>query len=110
MFSIFSRNSKTEAEMATLRAIAGATHLDEHFGGPDWAARVNIGTLDISNDRCCMVAQLKGRYNNRAAWLGIVDPEGLGVEKSDDVGYDALTAAWKPEIERRQRALAHQSA
>ncbi len=71
-----------------------------------WAARINLRRLDVRRNCDCPVAQLKGTYNRGVRWLGITQPERLGVFASDGVGYPALTRAWGPEIRKRQLEFA----
>ena len=95
-----------EMTLAQERVAAGAAHLDAFFGGIHWAARINLRTLNVRSNCECPVAQLKGTYNHGVRRLGITEPERLGVFASDEVGYPALTAAWVPEIRKRQQEFA----
>lgn len=95
------------------RVSVGALLLDHK--NPGWASRIDVETLDIENDRNCVVAQLyRGDYNAGLQALGAYDNPweypravrfGFHCNEPDTqtrhAAYTALTRLWLGEIQMR---------
>lgn len=92
----------------------GAAWLDEHIG-LDWPLKIDLGVLDLSNCRACIVGQLliapsvsivdsvEAFYNNLDL-LGVdrAQQTELGFNIGEPGGdYRRLQGAWEKEIKRR---------
>ncbi|HVV15303.1 MAG TPA: hypothetical protein VHD55_02825 [Candidatus Paceibacterota bacterium] len=112
-----SRNNGLEGSsmfhVSAARAAAGATLLDQLM--PGWAGHIDTGELDIQYDQSCVLGQLVGSYNGAPADLKkapisngfFSEAQAKGIDGTPvDDEYAELTAAWKPEIEKRRTPVA----
>jgi hypothetical protein len=91
------------------RAATGASWLDSIR--PGWFRRIDLRTLDISSDDCCIVGQLFGSFNRcvlsvDAGNFGFpfpLDTAPFGMEPihKSDKNFRKLTEAWKREVQAR---------
>ena len=113
-------------ERARERAARGAALLDDR--DPGWAARIDRGSLELSDRGGCVLGQLHGDYRLGLTRSRVVDPSSgpgrfvspvdLGFQSVSGVGDEAerldyafLTRAWRLEIEaRRDRPVANPAA
>lgn len=102
----------TKTTPAQEAAATGAAFLDERF--PGWAEQIDLERLDLEAGCDCVLGQLycdlpgtRNGFAKGVAWLNIdfnedgPDLIDLGFISGDDYQYPELTAAWKPEIEKR---------
>ena len=108
-------------EVARQRVARGAHHLDRMF--PDWATRIDIGTLELNCEENCVLGQLYGnfwdavhavpvfrkpgdewfvadlpvRYGFVLAYAELVNADSFGAEP----GYQRLQDAWVEAIAAR---------
>lgn len=93
---------------------AGAFYLDENH--PGWFKKINLDTLDLSNQCNCVLGQLHGDYDDGLIEEKIAASRNwspgpahrvalraihLGFYSFGRVKYDALTKAWKRAIKDR---------
>jgi hypothetical protein len=104
----------------TERVARGAAFLDERE--PGWAARIDLGRLNMDICHRCVLGQLAGAgglnpYADKLRDLGLGDGGGYGFDidsygdcgpvpdlADDDAEYAALTAAWREVIAERRAA------
>lgn len=99
----------------TNKAVSGGLRiLDWYFGGGGWVDRIDLDTLDVRHEECCVLGQLFGDYNLGLDQLRLNNlPIWLAVENGFDcqwaeTDYAKLTGVWAGRIAKRQakRAVA----
>lgn len=92
---------ETEGQLES-KAIAGAAYLD--VTDPNWAERIVVDELDLGSGTHCVIGQAKGGFTSGVADLGLSNDQAvaLGFNTNRAALYEALTAAWIPEIKKRQ--------
>ena len=88
---------------------AGIGFLDAHVRG--WRKKINLTTLDLSNNRCCVLGEIYGNYFVGATQLfghdSEVAPSDFGFNLVNTYGADSyarLTAEWRAAYRAGQRA------
>lgn len=84
------------------KVLAGASYLD--LAQPGWAEKIDTSDFDMGNSTHCVIGQTMGNYIPGIEQLHISGDQAnaLGFNTADSADYEALTAAWIPEIEKRQ--------
>jgi len=91
----------------------GAAWLDVMV--PHWEKRIDLEMLELTDGRCCVVAQLSGELTERADrnYMRVVQQlwgpypgagevaRRFGFESSDECAYWRLEEAWREEIAAR---------
>lgn len=89
-----------------MRARAGARRLDHHFGGPQWALRVDVNALTIASAEDCILGQVFGDYSDGLEQLKLMQPG-----KPTMYGFVSIDELrWRGQIRRRQRKAARKRA
>lgn len=95
----------------------GAAFLDRAY--PEWVAHVNIDTLSLIDNKCCVIGQLCGDFFEAVLTMGqhtqgsvpaLVEwaaSLGFTVDEDTESDYgdatwDVLTSAWKKEVGQRK--------
>lgn len=100
-------DSRREAALAAQAAQRGMNFLDMFHGGSNsWAGRIDVASIDIAHDDTCMIGQLTGSYKKTIAFHDLdKSPAHFGFQQSEEVGFSALTVAWKKLIHKSHMRL-----
>ena len=94
--------------MTTLRTYRnrvqrGITYLNGHL--PDWADRIEADTLDLEDDRACVLGQVLGSFYTACANLELSDFEAQNMgfvvldAREPQVEFSILTECWREALE-----------
>lgn len=94
-----------DAEDVVSRIPEGVALLDDVV--PDWASKVDLATLSMSDYNTCVLGQVFGDYSEGRARLGIPlgDGKWYGFDQVGvDPDWDLLDDAWRAIISERRSA------